>query len=359
MKFPSFARKPRHHLISFLLLVWIMIPGCASHLGSRALPRVRINYNEALATSSDQQLLLNLVRLRHQHPAQFLELSSVVTQYSLTTNAGINGGGNFVGPGSFAPLGTIGGQAGVSLTERPTVTYTPLQGPDFVRRLATPIPAETIVLLLDAGWTIDVLMECCVQQINDVYAPVIAARDESSDFHRIARLLEQVHARHEISVEMDISNPDKARWLVFRINDNGSVSDEAKQALELLGVDASLHRFHVTSMGMARVANEIRIHGRSLSSAMFYLSQGVAVAADDQSARPLGVKLPLSNPLLHVRVQEREPRAAFSAITYRGRWYYIDDRDIASKRMFSALHFLFSLMSAPTNQSPLLTVPTG
>ncbi len=58
-------------------------------------------------------------------------------------------------------------------------------------------------------------------------------------------------------------------------------------------------------------------------------------------------------------LREREPANAYAAVPYKGYWYWIDDNDIASKRIFTFLMILFSL--AETGQptaAPIVTVPS-
>jgi hypothetical protein len=74
-------------------------------------------------------------------------------------------------------------------------------------------------------------------------------------------------------------------------------------------------------------------------------------AFDDAPALP---------PLLRVRCGAELPVDAYAATQYRGHWFWIDDRDIASKRVFGFLTLLFSLADTEGNQSaPLLTIPAG
>ena len=57
---------------------------------------------------------------------------------------------------------------------------------------------------------------------------------------------------------------------------------------------------------------------------------------------------------------KKEPDDAFVAIMYRDHWFYIQDTDYRSKRIFSFLLFLFTLAeTGPQGLSPVLTLPAG
>src|SRR5262249_41075283 len=107
-------------------------------------------------------MLLNLVRLRYNDSPFFLELGSVVSQY--TYDASLNssatfGAGKAVG-GSITP--------GIDYSGRPSITYTPLAGGDFATRMLTPVPLDWMMLFEQAGWNADRLLLVAIQRVNDV-----------------------------------------------------------------------------------------------------------------------------------------------------------------------------------------------
>lgn len=51
--------------------------GCRAPLGPKTIPPARLNYNEAISRSWDEQLLLNLVRLRYRDNPLFVDVTSV------------------------------------------------------------------------------------------------------------------------------------------------------------------------------------------------------------------------------------------------------------------------------------------
>lgn len=63
---------------------------------------------------------------------------------------------------------------------------------------------------------------------------------------------------------------------------------------------------------------------------------------------------------IRIRSAATRPAQARVATEYRGRWYYIDDEDAASKQWFTTLQFLLSaqVQGAPT-VAPMLTIPVA
>jgi len=67
-------------VVSFLIMLCLFLPACG-RFGPRQVPRDSFNYNAAIARSSNEQMLINLVRLRYREVPVFLAVGSVLTQY--------------------------------------------------------------------------------------------------------------------------------------------------------------------------------------------------------------------------------------------------------------------------------------
>jgi hypothetical protein len=101
---------------------------------------------------------------------------------------------------------------------------------------------------------------------------------------------------------------------------------------------------------------------------MFFLSLGVEPPPRDELAGRVtvtvdgeGVLFDWSNvtrDLIRVRSSDNRPKNAYTGVSYRGSWFYIDDSDLESKSSFSLLAQLFALQSGDVKLTgPLLTLP--
>lgn len=323
-------------------LVTLAVSGCATHTGARVMPETRFHYNEAVAVSSNEQILLNLVRMRFNHTVQFLEPTNVVTNWSITSNAGVGANTN-AGDGVFTVLGML--SAGVSATESPTITYQPLSGERFVRLMAQPIGPELLLRLIQSGWEVDLVLRLTVDQINDLPAPWRPEEDDA--FDQLLRRLTELQNARQLLVVLDATGAQ------LGLHPDADITELSK----LLGVREDIRRLKVTGRRFERADDEVALGTRSLLGTLSSASLGVQVPTGEPTAHdPAGPE----PPFLRVHVGEDVPSQAYVRVRYRDRWYWIDDTDLASKRTFSLLALLFSLMAAPDAAvTPMLTVPAG
>lgn len=365
------ARRARA-LLLLVALPWIgSISGCV--MGPKLLPKTRFNFNEAIAQSWGQQLLLNLVRLRYRDNPVFLEVGSIVSSYSFNANSSI---GLNVGDDGGGPWGYDGG-GGIEYNESPTVTYSPLQGEEFTNRLLTPISPNVLVLLSQSGWSVERLFLCCVQRMNGLSNALGASGPTPSyvpsyqDFRRTASLFRELQVRERLFVDAEGDGESKAETLRMRfiLPATGDSEDLAKvhEIRELLGLDPSRSEFRIVSALAPRSSGEIAISPRSLLSVLFFLSQAVEVPeVHAQEGRvtvtryadgtPFAWKQ-LTGDIFRVQVSSDEPKDAAVKIPYRGHWFWIADNDLSSKTTFNLLTYLFSLKAGSQDlRQPLLTL---
>ncbi len=368
-------------IVALAFLV-ITLSSCTTTIGPRTIPRARADYNEAIVRSLDEQLLLNLVRLRYRDNPMFLEIGSVTAAYLWS-------GGTNASSGVDSDGKTIGASAGVDLriSEAPTITYVPLQGEEFVRRLLSPVSPAALVALSQSGWSVERLFLCCVQQINGVRNAVAAAGPtpdyvpEFREFHRAARLLRELQLVGLWSVEV-LEEPldagvsaeereKRAQNPHLRLRFGAAKTEDAQKKLDeirtLLKLDPQVSTFVTTPLLRPAKANEISITGRPLLGVLFLLSQAVEVPTEHEDAKKVTVThhssgerfdwKELMGPLFRVQTSTETPTEAAVKIRYRGHWFFIGDDDLNSKSTFNLLTYLFLLQSGESvSKEPLLTL---
>jgi hypothetical protein len=79
-----------------------------------------------------------------------------------------------------------------------------------------------------------------------------------------------------------------------------------------------------------------------------------------------GVSIPFpgglgrNRPINRIRSSSEKPVDALRAVLYRNSYFWIDDRDLFSKKIFSFLMFVFTLVeTGEKGTPPVVTIPTG
>ncbi len=119
------------------LILSCLLSACQSYFGPDALKKTHPSYNQAIVSSLGQQMLLNLVRLKYRDQAYFLKVGSITASLTLGSSIGI-GGKLDLGPGG----NVISPSLGLSYADRPTISYSPLQGEDFLKSVLSSISLE-------------------------------------------------------------------------------------------------------------------------------------------------------------------------------------------------------------------------
>ena len=324
-------------------------------------------------------MLANLVRLYYRDSPYFLEVSSIATQY--TYAGSLSASVNSISTGGTT-IGGVGG--GVAYEERPTVTYLPLKGNDFVTRMLAPIPWETIVLLNHSGWRVDRLLRCGVQRMNDLRnaptasGPTPDRAPEFKGFVEMSAALNRLFQTRAAEVRFrpigagsSEDAPMEDRFAITMVfEDREDAAADVETVKRLLGLSIDLNEFRLTGNPTYRRADEIGILPRSLLGVMSYLSQTVEPLQRDVDAGRITItRTPegevfdwneLTGGLFEIQSSLEQPRNAFVQVHYRDAWFYIDDADLTSKSTFTLIGQLFELQAGDVGGvAPLLTLPIG
>ena len=383
MKIRKFPIRQEKRRAKSRCLLWIaaalfVISGCAAQ-GAKRVPRDRFDYNAAIAQSTREQMLLNIVRSRYLEVPVFLTVSSVLTQYEYDRSAGLRAILEF-GTGT-TDRGT--GEANFRFSERPTITYLPVEGQEFSAHLLSDIPADIIFAAAQAGWPIDVFMRIGIQRLGTVEnmsfgeLPASGYVDLKTQFAEDFKKLK----RFERVIELIFILADREVIEVQQVEENGksesnliitdTVSEDLRPLLgelrQLIGL-TNRNRFRITDRVTNLRSDELSIQTRSVMAMMEFMARGVEVPLEHlQEGRVIDYGLQtgdggVARGLIPFRMRSSKsrPQNVFAAVRFNDYWYYIDHADITSKRALGLIIVLFRLQApTPAGAAPILTLPTG
>jgi len=354
---------------ALLLASSLALSACQSSFGPDGLNNTHPAYNQSIINTLNQQMLLNLVRLKYSDEPYFLTISSVTASLGFSSNVGLNANVD-LGPSgnSIAP------SLGVTYNDNPTLSYQPLYGADFLKSVLSPIPLDSLLVMTQSGWSLKRIFSLCVERINHIpnahraSGPTPKVEPEFQQFKQVLNVMEEIQAKGKIEMGLD-GLASKDLVILF----------EAPKHPELLSKLAQLLNIHAPVNGKLYVKvgsnflktdpDQVALRSRSVSSLLFYLSQNVEIPKEDiekglvtQTVAKTGEKFDWSKTpageMFKIRTSESYPDGAFLAVNYRDHWFYIADNDLNSKASFMLLVQLFDLQAGQTTSTgPTLTLP--
>ncbi|MBW7930525.1 MAG: hypothetical protein H3C57_04355 [Gammaproteobacteria bacterium] len=346
------------------------LQGCMSY-GAVTLDRDRMDFTQAMASSWKQQTLLNIVKMRYGDTPIFVDVGQIVSSYQISSS--MQAGGTVfpnlpAGAGTSNRIFNLGVQG--QYTDRPTITYTPLTGSQFVRTLMTPIPPIRLFELIEAGWRVDLQFMAAVQTVNGHSNSRGGAqlRLEDPEFVRLVNALRRIQAAGALGSRYHADRDQNGEGLVmfFTTRKAGAeVMQDIALVKQLLGLDAARNEFPVIYGEVPPGRNDvIALHTRSGFQILYELATFVQVPEEHEREMRAYPHLPAAAegreslpPLIRIESSEDKPADAFATIFYGDRWYWIGNRDLPSKGLFSFLLVMLTLAeSGPDAPSPFVTI---
>jgi len=407
-------------IVRALVPLGLLLTGCAS-FGPQYLQESRLQYNEVVKTSSEEQLLLNIVRLRYGDTPSSLAVSSVAAQFELAKSFQLTP--FFVASGAAAgSYAAVLPQLSLTGTDRPTISLTPADDQEFTRKLFTPLPLDGLIYLAKTTWPIATVFRLYLENLNWVpnaqtaSGPTPRQAPAFEDFLQGVLALEALQTRGQIVFSSEERAEPQGSPLPAAAVTARDLVEAAKNGFEYRRDEAAaawtlvkktqqpvllVHPQAVTSPEMGEVVRVFRLkpgltrylisqealnpfpvtyprdgvesfdfETRSLLQALYFVSHGVEVPGEhlerelvtttrDASGQPFDWRTVLTG-LFRVTsaTGSGRPKRAHVSIPYRGYWFYIDERDQASKATFSLLMELARLeLVGKSGGGPVLTLP--
>ena len=344
-----------------VMLLTALFTACSS-VGPKSINRDQLDYGQSIGQNWKNQLLANLVRLRFGDMPIFLDVGQIVAGYSLETqvSAGL-GYGNAFDSSNTAALG-----AGGKFTDRPTITYTPKTGTDYLTSMLKPIKPASLLGLIQSGYDARLLFTWAVEAINGLQNYSVSAggkREPDPEFYEFLDRLRALQTSGGIAFKQSTDPATKNDVIVFFRNVSASEDEleEGKRAREVVGLNTEREKFRVVYSPFAFEDDVLAIQTRSILQIMLAMSGFVDVPGSKAGESFEGYEVPpeMQRPF-SVHSGLDKPENSFASINYGGYWYWIDPTDLPSKRVFTLMLFLTTLTSTGGDGSnPVLTIPTG
>ncbi len=346
--------------IVLLLLIGVGLAGCNA-VGPAAIRNGRMAYNEAIIATNNQQLLMVAIHNRYEESASLLTVASVTANVHTTgkaaLEAGFGGGENY--QGNLVPF-----SAGFTYEENPTISYVPVAGAKYTSAVMAPISIATLAQFTSTLFDPTGIYWSLVSSVNGISNPAFSTQTPDPRFERFVALMAELTefgCLHWVETK-------PGEFAIAIAQCSVAHAESVAALLELLGVkghatDSSL--LLPVSLAFERTTDtDISLTTRSIVGLMELLSAAIDVPQADlasgaakrfAAAGSVGGKL-------HVAFSKDQPEHAAVAVPYRGGWFYIDERDQATKRFFRLLTTLWTITLADntgTTNAPVLTVPVS
>lgn len=395
-----------------LVVGCVLASGC---VGPHAISHTRLKYNEVYRNTNDEQLLLNIVRLRYADSPVFIDLPNITSQFEVSGRGAYSNGLDGSGPGrSNLGLGEL------TLRDSPTLSYHPRGGNEIAKALLTPLTAE-LPRVIQAGANMEQLFLMAVNDVNDVQnaargtAMTPTMGDENEEFRYVVGLLAGLRNRNAVELSFktteevesaepievgevnarDIFNAAKEKYvfhadpqkrltvghkqkgLVMSVRPAFVDSPELEEFCRVLNLIPRQNYYKIKAeqsdestpnQKVIPPGDTIYLNMRSILQIMTFLSKGVRVPEQHalcgiapSTIGPDGVAFDWTRAtegLFCVNVHRYRPRHAECTVKYRGYWFSISLDDVTSRATLATLEILFALQeSEGPPLGPQLTLP--
>jgi len=339
-----------------LLIALVLLGSSCRSMGPKTIQSDAINYNERIALQENEQMLLNMVRLRYREVPHFLNVASVINSYTRTGSAGISG--NAGNAGSIGGSGNIGG----SWSDKPTITYVPMSGQTFSKNLLTPISPSILFFLIQSGWSPERLFRLTTSSVNGLRnencKPRVRKQAED-EYIYLLNVISEIQDRGAMGVHFIGDWPKVDVDVYFPSSGlDDSTQFYISEFTSLLNLDPSLNRYSIKYGIIQRDSSQVVLETHSVLEMISNLSWYIDVPPEHiAEKRTLNTFESENTELIRISYSGTKPENDFISVKSRDQWFYIDDRDVTSKTTFAIIRILLSLADeGGSTVGPLISI---
>ena len=334
-------------------------------VGPQSITAGRGVYAEVFNRTEDEQILNAIVRLRYDETFSMMSLASVTANLNFSAKAGANIG---IGDSDSYAGNLVPFSAGVAYEENPTISYVPLSGEDFMRRMLSPVSIDEWLLLEGPAKHPGDVFALAVHRVNGLRNPLLGEVPASPEFARFIELYDQLRRVDVLEYVQRLQTGTESGYL-WDIHDYQEAhGDSVREFLDLLGVDAQPDGTAIllpVRVAIGSSVSAIHLQTRSAWQVLQVFGAAIEIPSPHLEAgivEPVTLVVPEKRRIIMIRSSEKQPRDATVRIRFRDRWFYIDATDTRSKRAFGLIRTFIGMRLADpavAHQAPVVTVPVN
>jgi hypothetical protein len=231
----------------------------------------------------------------------------------------------------------------------------------------TPVPPSSVLFMLQSGYSADRIMPIMLDSINGLNNEANRLkRPADPKFTRLVELMREGQLAGAIQIRVEQTKGGaESSVLIFGPSKDPQLAARGRELKSILGIKPDLRELRVHYGGYSGKDDEIDMMTRSMLQIMLEFAAVVQVPESDVAqgrAAPglVDTAAPgaASGPPLRVLVADTAPKAAYVAVQYDNRWFWIADTDIQSKYTFGIIMLLFSIADTGVKgAAPVVTIP--
>ena len=343
-------------------VVTLVLCGCAA-VGPQAITAGRGTYTEVINKTEDEQILGVLVRERYDETSGLISVASITANLRFsaqaTTDIGIGDSGNYAG--NLVPL-----SAGVGYEESPTISYVPLSGEDFTRRMLTPVSTREWILLEQNAKHPGQVLAIAAKRVNGLRNSLPEEGSASAAFTEFVGLYDQLQRAGVLDIVQGADNASQRSYF-WDIHDYQEAhGDSVRKLLDLIGLKLKLNGSAILVPirgAIGSTDSEVHIQTRSAYDVLRVFAAGVEIPQVHLEAgivEPNRRASPKQDRFITIDSSEKRSDNATVQIRFRDHWFYINATDTKSKRAFMLLRTFVGMRladPAAAQKAPVITVP--
>jgi hypothetical protein len=189
-------------------------------------------------------------------------------------------------------------------------------------------------------------------------------RTADPEFYDLLRTLNTIQQSDGLGMRVESKDGKSAIVMFFRTTTGTDLNQELAVVQRILRVSLVDGKLDVVFGSMPQNDRELAIQTRSMLQIIVALASHIDVPSKDVAEGRVYASSETVPPgfhdLINIHSGKTRPNDAYAAVSYRDKWFWIDDRDLNSKRMFAFTMLLFSLTeTGGSERAPIVTVPTN